>query len=436
MKILTIVSDLGRGGTQRVAVDVALCYQRYGHESAVLTRNGSGPRYQDLTEAGIEIFIAQEQTDNPDTPWNQQAKNWNPDIIHLHRTGHHNPVENELIKYFKSNSETPIKIIEHSHFGRCDRGPERNLIDAHIQISKWCLWRWRRWGRGLSNPPIGVYIPHMVHAENFTQQDPQTILDFRDQHHIPRDAFVYGFLAQPHRSKWSPVLFESFKAVAQHDESVYLIIAGISEELKSLYADFPDHIKSRIVVLPFINGDEELQTVYSAMNTFVHSTRIGETFGFILTESMCCHTVVATMENPTRDNAQAEIVGHKRGGVVAANPKALVEAMTILKNDKELLENCQKNGREYVIEQFNQERVSQMLIALLDHVYQSKNSQGLYERLQNDPLLQTNITRKQLQQAGGGKIGSYTLSQRLTQLAVLNPLFQCLIQRYKNIKSK
>ncbi len=431
MKVLTIVNDLGRGGTQRVAVDVALCYHTHGHESAVLTRKGSGPREQDLIDAGITVFNAQEESTAPDTSWNTQARDWMPDVIHFHRVGHHDPIENTLIEFLKDNRGDQVKVIEHSHFGRCDRSPGRELIDAHIQISKFCLWRWSKWARWLPNKPLGVFIPHMVHTDAFAAADPQSAAQLRDEHNIPQDAFVYGFLAQPHRAKWSPVLFNSFKAVAQRDPSVYLMIAGISEESKSLFADFPQDIKSRIIVLPFINGDQALRAVYSAMDTFVHTTRIGETFGFILTESMCCDTPVATMENPTRDNAQAEVVGHKRGGLVAANPAALVQAMEMLRDDPALRDHCKREGRQFVIDTFNKERVSAMLIKLLEHVHESKNKSELASRINADPALVTHISKSDLTEASNGHLGSYTLKDRITQCVVLNPIFQWFWQRRK-----
>ncbi|MFK7759602.1 MAG: glycosyltransferase family 4 protein [Phycisphaerales bacterium] len=436
MKVLTIVNDLGPGGTQRVAVDVTLCYQRHGHQCAVLTYNGSGPRLQELDDAGIQTFIAKhKRNSNPNTTWNTAARDWNPDIIHFHRSGKPTPDENALIRFLKdpphqqapaSNPDQtkPIRVIEHSHFGRCDRTKDRHLIDAHIQISKWCLWRWRTWAKGLKPQPVGAYIPHMVNADKFTVQSNEQAAQLRENHSIPQDAFLYGFIAQPNYAKWSPNLFNSFKAVAQSDSNTYLMIAGISDKSKELYARFPDEIKSRIIVLPFIKDQQDISTAYTAMDAFVHATRIGETFGFILTESMCCNTPVLTMETPERDNAQAEIVGHKRGGLVAANQKELVRAMLKIKEDKELYAHCKAHGREHVINEFNQERISNMLIRFLDHVYSSTNREDLRTKLAADPLLITSISKFELDEASLGRMGSHTLKQRILQTVVLTPTFQ------------
>jgi len=437
MKILTIVSDLGHGGTQRAAVDVALCYKNHGHDSAVLTRNGSGPRSKTLLNAGIQLFTAQKSSTNPNTPWNTQAKNWHPDIIHIHRSGHQNQADNALLQFLKNTStDNKPKIIEHSHFGRYDNSLNQTqpLIDAHIQISKWCLWRWKKWTRHLPQKPIGIYIPHMVNANTFTPAETKHTDQLREQHNIPQNTFVFGFLAQPHPSKRSPTLFNAFKTVAQQDPTVHLMVAGLGETCKPYFKNFPEHIKSRITILPFIQGDNELRTVYSTMDTFVHSTRIGETFGFILSESMACQTPVVTMENPTRDNAQSEMVGHKRGGLVAANPKALVQAMTLIKNNPKLHQHCKIQGRKHVVEHFNKNRVSQMLIALLNHVHQSTNKTDLAQRINQDPLLQSTITTKDLHNAAQGRIGSHSIPQRLTQFAIHTPTVQQFLYKFKHSK--
>ena len=132
MKVLTIVTNLGRGGTQRVAVDVALCYKHHNHDSAVLTQSGSGPRIEDLANADITLFLAENKSDSLDTPCNIKARDWKPDVIHLHRNGRYDQSENELILFLKNGRGSEVKVIEHSHFGRCDRTKDRRLIDPHI----------------------------------------------------------------------------------------------------------------------------------------------------------------------------------------------------------------------------------------------------------------------------------------------------------------
>lgn len=419
MRVLTVVDDLGPGGTQRIAVQTACYYKEHNIESAVLTRKGSGPRIDQLNESNIQAFLQDDQA----------ALEWNPDIIQAHRTGHTNKPYAQLLKKLRSNG---AKVIEHSHFGRCDRTNDRFLIDAHIQISRWCDWVWRQWSRGLDPSPIGVHIPHMVDASRFARACDAEIKEFRTQHNFPTDAFVYGYLAQGHHAKWSTTLFNSFKTVAETDQNAYLMIAGIQEISKAHYADFPDNIKSRIIELPFIHGDQQLSLVYSAMDAFVLATDIGETFGLVLAEAMCCNTPAITLANPARGNGQCEVVGHKRGGLIAANPPAVAQAMQMIKYDQALHASCSAKGREFVVNHLDPDLIGTKLITLLTIVHQSTGREQLRAALQAEPSLITSTTTQELHEAWGGMIGAIPLRKRLIQRLVLSPVLQTVWNAYRH----
>lgn len=419
MRVLTVVDDLGPGGTQRIAVHTACHYKQHNIESAVLTRKSDGPRIEQLNQAGVECFIH-----DPDA-----ALAWNPDIVQAHRTGHTNKPYAELLRKLRSSG---AKVIEHSHFGRCDRTKDRFLIDVHIQISRWCDWKWRQWSRGLDPKPLGVHIPHMVNASRFTRASDEAINTFRTKYNIPTDAFIYGYLAQGHHAKWSSTLFNSFRTVAESDPTSCLMIAGIQEVSKAYYADFPDDIKSRIIELPFIHGDEQLALAYSAMDTFVLATDIGETFGLVLAEAMCCNTPAVTLANPTHGNGQSEVVGHKRGGLIAANPQAVALAMQMIKDDKQLHQACAVQGREYVVSHYDPELIGSKLITLLSIVHTTNNRDELKAALDLEPALINSTSTQELHKAWGGMIGNFTLKQRLVQRLVLSPVFQTLWNSYRH----
>ena len=43
------------------------------------------------------------------------------------------------------------RVVETNVFSRVDYSPGADLIDVHFQLTKWCMWKWRRW-LGPSNP--------------------------------------------------------------------------------------------------------------------------------------------------------------------------------------------------------------------------------------------------------------------------------------------
>jgi hypothetical protein len=99
------------------------------------------------------------------------------------------------------------------------------------------------------------------------------------------------------------------------------------KELRASLDALQGGIRRRVVLMEFLNDDETLSIAYSAMDVFLHASTIGESFGMVLAESLLCGTPVITLSTPARDNSQLEIVGHERGGLVAANIGGMVSAM-------------------------------------------------------------------------------------------------------------
>jgi len=86
IRFLTIVSTLGRGGTERAAVNNALGYRRCGFPSAVYAYGGGGARETQLRAEGIPVFIGGE---DPALMARAaaDAREWGADILHLNRPG-------------------------------------------------------------------------------------------------------------------------------------------------------------------------------------------------------------------------------------------------------------------------------------------------------------------------------------------------------------
>ncbi len=424
MRVLTIVDDLGRGGTQRVAVETACFYQKSGLTNAILTRKGSGLRASDAQAQGIELFIANDPTTAHTSDAVRAARDWKSDLIVAHRQGLPDQDYGNLLRAVGAGQPNGPRVVEHSHFGRPDHTQDRLLFDAHIQISRWCHWKWTRWTSKIKPRPIGVCVPHMVDLSRFSPATKEETDAFRNEHNIPLDAFLYGYVAQKHPGKWSTTLFNSFRTQAESDPNTHLVIAGISDHDHRHFNHFPDHIKDRIIVIPFINGDDALQTAYSAMDTFVLVTNIGETFGLVAAEAMSCGTPVVTMANPQKGSGQCEVVGHESGGLIAASPAAVPVAMQRIREDHDLRAKCVANARQRVIDRYNPQTIGAKLIQVLKIVHSAPDRNSIREALEQDASLITSTNAKELHQDWGGMIGQFTPKQRLAQQLILNPTFQ------------
>ena len=78
MKILTVVFDLDKGGTQRTAQNFCEAYSLLGHDSRLIALYGEGPRLKELQNHPIFVWIG--LSDHV----KQEIQAWKPDVVHLH----------------------------------------------------------------------------------------------------------------------------------------------------------------------------------------------------------------------------------------------------------------------------------------------------------------------------------------------------------------
>lgn len=81
MKILTIVNNLDKGGTQRAAQNFCEGYAKLGNDSRILTVYKGGIRVEELIKERIKVWIGFNEKIL------EEIVNWTPDIIHVHSHG-------------------------------------------------------------------------------------------------------------------------------------------------------------------------------------------------------------------------------------------------------------------------------------------------------------------------------------------------------------
>jgi glycosyltransferase involved in cell wall biosynthesis len=351
-RILTIVKDLGPGGTQRAAENNAIAFKQAGRDSAVLVLNQTGARAQRIQEAGVEVLSA----DNDDA-LAQHIADWKPDIIHFHRKGQPDPRSAALLRAAARKLGYRIPTVELSHFGRCDRSPDRKLIDVHAQLSRECFRRWTQWARGLRPQPIAVVLPHFIDTDRFTPATAQQTSEFRQQHSIPEDAFVYLRVGQPNPAKWTVGLVDAFKFVSKQLDNTYLVVVGAPQTILDAINTLDPTTRDKVIVIDFLQGDDALRACYSACDLFVHTATVGESFGLVLAESMACSTPCLTVSTPTSDNSQGSVVGHNDAGIVLANERLLAPWMLKLAQDRAQTDALASRARHRVLKHFSKDQI-------------------------------------------------------------------------------
>jgi len=422
MRILTIVNNLGPGGAQGSAKNVSLAYIEQGQTVAVLGYQGGGVREEPLRAAGAEIFVGSE---DPDEQLRviKEAAAWNPDIIHLRRSGHADQSVTNILRTIKAASTKRIAVIESNIFGRVDRTTDRELYNVHLMIGGWCLWKWHQWARGLKPQPIGAVAHNIVRSDAFYPVGDDARRAFRDAHKIPQDAMLFGRIGQPMRTKWSHAAFEAFKTFATEREDAWFVAVGLPRNYSKYLATFPSDVRRRIVVIEFLHGEEALRDCYAGMDVFLHSSRIGESFGNVLAEAMLCNRPVITLSTPARDNSQLEVVGHERGGLCVANVKAMVEAMRRLADDPQLRDRYGKQGRAYCLEHYSSQAIGRILLRVAELAHQHEDHETLARAIEADPVIVSRVTTEEVNARLKRMIGKTSAMDRLMMWLIHAPVF-------------
>lgn len=304
MKILTVVINLEKGGTQRAAQSFAEGYASLGHDSRILALYGLGPRYDEIS-GNIPVFKGLNSKNS------KSVVVWNPDIVHIHSNGPKNTDIKKLIGLCPR-----AKIIETNVFSK--PSPWANSVDVSFQLSDWAQWLFNMRGGNELNSEI---VPNPIKCDAFKKASIKDIVAFKKNHSIPEDAFVIGRIGQSLKGKWSLELLKVFNKVSRKIPKAYLLLVNPPGNI--LEAANKSPYKEKIVHIEKIFGDDNLSIAYSAMDVMLLIVEQGESFGIVSTESILCETPVITLNTPWGDNSQGEVIGNYKGGYVVNRKKNL-----------------------------------------------------------------------------------------------------------------
>jgi glycosyltransferase involved in cell wall biosynthesis len=371
VRILTVVTDLDKGGVQRTAQHFAVAYKRMGHDSRVLAFNGLGPRAMALRDADVPVHLG----DSGFSPLSA----WGPDLIHLHA---HQLGRGEVARVLAIAPEA--RVMEKNVFAR--RSPWTADVDVSLQLSAWCDWIYHA-RAGMRAAPTAI-VANPAATTIFAPQPAERIAAFRARLGIPPSARLIGRVGQAYRTKWSSVLARAFVELRQREPELWLLAVNPPRELLGSW--LPPSVRDAVVVVDRIDNDEELAVAYSSMEVFAHAASQGESFGNVLVESMMCGTPVVTLSTPWGDNSQTEVVGHLDAGLVTSRPASFTAAVALLLEDAELRRRLAAQGRVRALRRFSDDHVAaQALEAITEQGIRGTLSASTRRAIVSQQLLDT-----------------------------------------------
>jgi glycosyltransferase involved in cell wall biosynthesis len=338
VKIVVFLNQLGLGGSEKAACRWAKGLAERGHTVHVLSLK-DGPRRSELDANRIEVrTVADANTIR------KQLDDLRPDVIHAHAPGH--PHEGDILG--EALALMPkIPVAQTNIFGHLDNLKEDAWTDFRLFVS-WtsCVQAARRTFQALNKEffrhnSIAVYPldaddgPSSVKAE-----------EFRSDLGIQRDDVVFGRLSRGEPNKWTDLAINGFRMAARHNPRLKLLLREPPRAVAQTLAIAPD--RDRFVILPATSNQAELALTTASLDVVLHTSSVGESFGYGIAEPMNYGKPVIANSTPWQDQAQIELVRHGECGFIASTPKAIAGVILKLASNTELRARLGRNAQAHI----------------------------------------------------------------------------------------
>jgi glycosyltransferase involved in cell wall biosynthesis len=339
MKIAIFVNSLGLGGTEKAACRWARGLHERGHEVWVLTLR-EGPRRAELELAGIEAQAVPASA----AAIAEKLRLRRPDVIHAHAPGHRHEgdVLGEALALLPK-----IPVVQTNIFGRFENPAEDRWTDFRLFIS-WtsCVQAARRAFRPINETffrraSVAVYPLDACEAA-----EPAEVQRFREQHGIRRDEILLGRLSRPDPNKWTELALDSFRCAAKKNVALKLLLREPPEDVRRRLERAPD--KDRFVLLPATGHPDELRVTLSSLDIVLHTSSMGESFGYGIAEPMNIGKPVIANSTPWEDQAQIELARHGECGFIASTVTTMADAILRLSADENLRHGFGERARSHI----------------------------------------------------------------------------------------
>jgi len=324
MNIAVFVNTLGLGGTEKAACRWARGLKERGHTIVVLTLS-DGPRRAELESAGIEVCVMELSSE----AIARALHGLKPDVIHAHAPGH--PHEGDVLG--EALARLPkIPVVQTNVFGRLENPREDRWTDFRLFIS-WtsCVQAARRCFRKLDEnffrkASVAVYP---LDAED--SPEPHVRESFRAAHGIARDETLFGRLSRPEPNKWTDLPLRAFRLALRKNPRIKLLLREPPPAVARALSESAD--RDRFLILPVTGERDELRATIASLNAVLHTSTIGESFGYGIAEPMNYAKPVIANSVPWEDQAQIELVRPGECGFIASTPTAMARAILALADD-------------------------------------------------------------------------------------------------------
>jgi glycosyltransferase involved in cell wall biosynthesis len=328
MKVAVFVNSLGLGGTEKAACRWARGLRERGHDVVVLTLV-EGPRRAELEYAGIDVRVL---VASP-AAIADELRARQPDAIHAHAPGqrHEGDVLGEALAALPKRAP----IVQTNIFGKFDNPREDQWTDFRLFIS-WtsCVQAARRSFQSLNleffrRASVAVYPLDPDDGPGITER-----AAFRQRHGVRDDEVLFGRLSRPEPNKWTDLTLFSFRRALRKNPQIKLLLREPPPAVTQNLATAPD--RDRFLILKATSDRDELRRTLTSLDVVLHTSSMGESFGYGIAEPMNFGKPVIANSTPWADQAQIELVRHGECGYITSTELTMADAILQLAGDESL----------------------------------------------------------------------------------------------------
>lgn len=339
MKVAIFVNELSLGGSEKAACEWGRLLKERGHDVSLLALK-SGPRISNLERFDIPFSILSESSHPPDLAMAEKIEQ--VDVVHIHAPGFPHP--GDVLGVALRRLGRRIPVVQTNIFGQLKNPVENEWTDFRLFIS-WtsCVQAARRSRRKLDREffrrqSVAVYpLDDPLKETGNGKFLAEECARFRSSLGITPENTLFGRFSRPEPNKWTPLVLDAFLAAYRENPKLRLLLkeppAQVAEYLiaKKLGAwtqgNFTQTSDFPIFLEPATVNSSELTISQMACDVILHTSSIGESFGYGLAEPMALGKPVITNSVPWHDQAQIELVRHGECGFTASTRKSMKNAI-------------------------------------------------------------------------------------------------------------
>ena len=344
MKIIHVVETLGRGGLERMVVDLAEAQVSKGYLCAIICIFNSGELAKEAVSKGIQVVVCDKSKSfdlNAMIKLRKTIKVIQPDVIHTH-----NAVPNYYV-YFSVILMRSFCIINTRH-GMGSKDPKSKLEQKYkksLKKTKYTVAVCEAARRKFVTDKIlladkCVVVKNGIKVKNFT-----SLLSGSDKKEDSNAIITIGSIGRLNWAKDFYTLLDAFQYLTNEFKNIKLMIVGGGElEMELMHYSKHLGVYERVV---FMGDTPNVKPALSEIDIFVSSS-VSEGYSIALLEA--CAVGIPIVATDVGGNAEI-VKNNVNGFVVPAKDKvALADKIAKLIRDKSIRDRFAESGKDWVIE--------------------------------------------------------------------------------------